>query len=422
MWQVTSTTGTLIKDRNMRLRILLCLLVQLMVTASPSYGVDLFGRTTTEFAWWQDLIDRDTKFSGYQYLRIAMQDLVKGRDISVFGYGRYGFNEAADPDANGRLYYLYVDWRNVWKDWLNLRLGRQWTNLVADSRIIDGGQLDFELGPVGVVLLGGRDVIFDEFGEDTKGGDTAWGGEAYLRNVKDLNVSISYAEKYDEGDLARRIAAYDFGYTFKGVSRLYSEMRYDIIGERISEALAGLKIFPTDRWTIRGEYFFSYPTFDATSIYAIFAASEFHAGSLFMDYYISERLSFYGGYTAEFFEINDAEDDDAHLFEVGAHTKVEGIRLAGAVVVREGYPGDIIGFSLSADRSFLNHKLDLAAGIDYDIYQRDEMTDDEIATKYWCGGRYHFTKKISLALHVENTESATQEHNFAGWSSLEIAF
>lgn len=393
-----------------------------MVTASPTYGLDLFGRTTTEFAWWQDLIDRDTKFSGYQYLSVGVQDVIKGRDISIFGYGRYGFNQEADPDANGRLYYLYLDWKNVWKDWVDLRLGRQWTNLVADSSVIDGAELDLKLGPVGVVLLGGRDVIFDEFEEDTKEGDTAWGGEVYLRNVKDLNLSVSYAEKYDEGDLARRVIAYDFGYTIKGISSLYSEMRYDIIGEQISEALAGLKVFPTDQWSIRGEYFYAYPSFDYTSIYAVFAASEFHAGSLFIDYYISESLSFYGGYTAEFFVINDAEDDDAHLFEVGAHTKIKGFSLNGAVVVREGYPGDLIGFSLSADRSFLDKKLDLGAGIDYDIYQRDEMTDDDIATKYWFGGRYHFTKKISFALHVENTESASQEHNFAGWSSLEFVF
>lgn len=407
----------------MRGRILLFLLVLLILTAAPpSYGVDLFGRATTEFAWWQDLIDRDTKFAGYQYLRVGALDVVKGRDISVFGYGRYGLNEAADPDANGRLYYLYLDWRDVWKDRMDLRLGRQWANLVADSRIIDGAQVDFKMGPAGVVLLGGRDVIFDEFEEDTQSDDAVWGTEAYLRDVKDLNLSISYAEKYDEGDLARRIAAYDFGYNIKGVSRLYSEMRYDIIGERISEALAGLKVFPSDRWSIRGEYFYAYPTFDYTSIYAVFAASEFHAGSLFVDYYISDRLSFYGGYTAEIFVIEDDDDDDAHLFEGGVHTKIKGFRLGGSIVVREGYPGDIIGFSLSADRPFLEDKLDLSTGIGYDIYQRDEMTDDEIATKYWVGGRYHFSKKISLALHLENTESDTQDHNFSGWSSLEIVF
>ncbi len=141
-----------------------------------------------------------------------------------------------------------------------------------------------------------------------------------------------------------------------------------------------------------------------------------------MDYYISDRLSLYGGYTAEIFEIEDDDDDDAHLFEGGVHTKIKGFRLDGAIVVREGYPGDIIGFSLAADRPFLKDKLDLSAGIDFDIYQRDEMTDDEIATKYWVGGRYHFSKKISLALHVENTESDAQEHNFSGWSSLEIVF
>jgi hypothetical protein len=407
----------------MRARIPLFLLVVLIVTAPPqSYGLDLFGRATTEFAWWQDLIERDTKFAGYQYLRLGALDVVKGRDISAFGYGRFGLNEVADPDANGRLYYLYLDWKNVWKDRMDLRLGRQWTNLVADSRIIDGAQVDFKMGPVGLVLLGGRDVIFDEFEEDTQSDDAAWGTEAYLRDVKNLNLSISYAEKYDEGDLARRMVAYDFGYTIKGLSRMYSEMRYDIIGERISEALAGVKVFPSDRWTIRGEYFYAYPTFDYTSIYAVFAASEFHAGSLFVDYYISDRLSFYGGYTAEFFVLNDAEDDDAHLLEGGVHTRIEEFRLGGSIVVREGYPGDIIGFSLSADRPFLQDKLDLSAGIDYDIYQRDEMTDEEIATKYWVGGRYRFTKKISLALHVENTESDTQDHNFSGWSSLEIVF
>lgn len=407
----------------MRARLPLFLLVLLLVTAvPPSNGVELFGRASTQFAWWEDLIDRDTKFAGYQYLRVGTFDLVKGRDISVFGYGRIGLNEAADPDANGRLYYLYMDWRNVWKDRMDLRLGRQWTNLVADSRIIDGAQVDFKMGPVGVVLLGGRDVIFDEFEEGTQGGDTAWGGEAYLRNVKDFKLSISYAEKYDEGDMARHMVAYDFGYNIKAISRVYSELRYDIIGERISELLAGLKLFPSDQWTIRGEYFFTYPTFDATSIYAVFAASRFHSGSLFVDYYIFDSLSFYGGYTAEFFEINDAEDDDAHLFEIGAHTKIKQIRLDGSIVIRQGYPGDVVGFSLAADHPFLGDKLDVAAGIDYDIYQRDEMTDDEIAIKYWFGGRYYFSKKISLALRVENTESDAQDHNFAGWSSFEIVF
>jgi hypothetical protein len=397
-----------------------------VVVTRPCYGIELFGRTTTEFAWWQDLIDRDTKFSAYQYLRVGALDLVKDRDISVFGYGRYGYNEVADnedEEANGRLYYLYMDWKDTWKDRIDLRLGRTWTNLVALSTIIDGAQVDFKnVGPVGVVLLGGRDVIFDEFDELTQSGDTAWGGEVYLRDVRNLNLSVSYAEKYDEDDLARRTVAYDAGYNLKGISRLYSEGRYDIISERLSELTAGIKVFPNDTWTIRGEYFFTYPTFDSTSIFAVFAAGEFHAGSLFVDYYVSDNLSFYGGYTAEFFDIDDGDDDDAHLFEAGTHTKIEMARVSGSIVFRDGYPGDIIGFSLAADRPLLDKKLDLAAGIDYDIYQRDEMTDDEIATKYWLGGRYYFSKKISLAVHIENTESATQDHNFAGWSSLEIAF
>ncbi len=141
-----------------------------------------------------------------------------------------------------------------------------------------------------------------------------------------------------------------------------------------------------------------------------------------MDYYVSDRLSLYGGFTGEYFDLDGAEDDDAYLFDVGAHTRIEKFLVDGSVLVREGFPGDLVGFSLAVDRPFLDNKLDLAAGIDYDIYQRDEMTDDEIATKYWLGGRYYFSKKVSLALHIQNTESATQDHNFAGWSTLEVTF
>ncbi len=397
-----------------------------MAIALPCGALELFGRATTEFAWWQDLIDRETKFSAYQYLRVGALDLVKDRDISVFGYGRFGYNEVADDedeDADGRLYYLYMDWKDAWKDRVDLRLGRTWTNLVAGSTIIDGAEVDFKnLGPVGVVLLGGRDVIFDEFDELTQSGDIAWGGQVYLRSVRDLNLNISYSEKYDENDLARRTVGYDFGYTIKEISRVYSEGRYDIISEELSELLAGIKVFPNDTWTIRGEYFTSYPTFDATSIYVVFAASRFQSGSLYVDYYVSDRLSLYGGYTGEYFDLDDAEDDDAHLFDVGAHTRIEKVRVDGSVLVREGFPGDLVGFSLATNRPFLDNKFDLAAGIDYDIYQRDEMTDDEIATKYWFAGRYYFSKKVSLALHIQNTESATQDHNFAGWSTLEVTF
>ncbi len=405
----------------------LCLVVLIvMAIATPCGALELFGRATTEFAWWQDLIDRETKFSAYQYLRVGALDLVKDQNISVFGYGRFGYSEVADDedeDADGRLYYLYMDWKDAWKDRVDLRLGRTWTNLVAGSAIIDGAEVDFKnLGPVGVVILGGRDVIFDEFDELTQSGDIAWGGQVYLRSVRDLNLNISYSEKYDEHDLARRAVGYDFGYTIKEISRVYSEGRYDIISEELSELLAGITVFPNDTWTIRGEYFTSYPTFDATSIYVVFAASRFQSGSLYVDYYVSDRLSLYGGFTGEYFDLDGAEDDDAYLFDVGAHTRIEKFLVDGSVLVREGFPGDLVGFSLAVDRPFLDNKLDLAAGIDYDIYQRDEMTDDEIATKYWLGGRYYFTKKVSLALHIQNTESATQDHNFAGWSTLEVTF
>ncbi len=402
-----------------------------VATAQPCRGANVFGTATTEFAWWQDLVTRDTKYSAYQYLRAGAQNLFKGQDMSVYAYGRYGFNTAASPEGNGRLYYAYLDWRDVIKDRVDMMLGRTWTNLVAGSTIIDGAQLDFKnigLGPVAVTLLGGQNISFDEFNTFDHSSDTAWGGQIYLRDVKNLNLNLSFFEKYLQGDLAQRTVAYDFGYNIKDISRVYSEARYDLIKEQFGEFLAGVKVYPNDKWTFRGEYYFSNPTFDATSIYAVFAAGQFQSGTVSANYAVSDTLSFYGSYEAEFFTAPQEPTDMANVFTVGTNWTVKEINLNGSIIARDGFPGNDVGFTLAANRLFLDKKLDLGAGIDYDVFERTEdvfqnaTTGYHIATKFWLSGQYYFSKKVSLTLHVEDTISPNQDYNFAGWSTLQINF
>jgi hypothetical protein len=87
-----------------------------------------------------------------------------------------------------------------------------------------------------------------------------------------------------------------------------------------------------------------------------------------------------------------------------------------------------VGFTLAANRLFLDKKFDLGAGIDYDVFERTEdvfqnaTTGYHIATKFWLSGQYYFSKKVSLTLHVEDTISPNQDYNFAGWSTLQINF
>ena len=56
----------------------------------------------------------------------------------------------------------------------------------------------------------------------------------------------------------------------------------------------------------------------------------------------------------------------------------------------------------------------LAAGIAYDVYQRDSMTGEQTARNYWLGARYKFTKKIAASLRVEESVNKTYDSNMQG--------
>ena len=64
----------------------------------------------------------------------------------------------------------------------------------------------------------------------------------------------------------------------------------------------------------------------------------------------------------------------------------------------------------------------VAAGIDYDIYQRDDMTGDEIARKYWAAGRYTFKPKMSASLRVENNVNANYSKDMRGRLTFDVDF
>ena len=74
------------------------------------------------------------------------------------------------------MYYLYLDYRDAVKDHLDVRAGRTYVYSAAVSGTIDGLYLDFRnLGPVGVTLFGGRNVIFDNKSEIGTGGNALRG-------------------------------------------------------------------------------------------------------------------------------------------------------------------------------------------------------------------------------------------------------
>ena len=109
-----------------------------------------------------------------------------------------------------------------------MRVGRTYVNAAAISGTVDGLHLDVKnLGPFGVTLFGGRNVMFDAQKETGTRGDALTGMSVYLDTIKNTHVEVSYGRKYADTDLARENVGLDFSTTPLGMEFLRPpEIRY----------------------------------------------------------------------------------------------------------------------------------------------------------------------------------------------------
>src|SRR5659263_182257 len=159
------------RGRGESMRIIGIVVMLIAVACMPLLSHAAEGQVTssTQYLWYQDFLSDDIHQSDVaEYLRLNVTKLDKEGKISLYGYGRVikqistsveDRPELAD-DTFGRLYYFYLDYRDAVKDHLDLKAGRTYVGTAAVSGTIDGVYLNFKnLGPVGVTLFGGRNVI-----------------------------------------------------------------------------------------------------------------------------------------------------------------------------------------------------------------------------------------------------------------------
>jgi predicted porin len=303
---------------------------------------------------------------------------------------------------NGRLYYLYGDYRDLF-DKLDLRFGRQFVNIAAGSAIIDGGKVDLKnVGPVAFSVMGGRNVIFGLNGELSHDGDYVLGTAANLVGFKYTDLEVSYFAKWGagtDGPVRETLGASAKQYLFNNL-KLYANARYDLYSEVFSEVLAGVKFFPIANLVLTGEYYQSYPVFDADSFYAVFAVNRYQEGVFRADYTINDKIAVNAGYNRQDYGDGGAAD----LYQIGCRIRpIEPLVVSLSYDKRHGYNGSLDGGIV--DVSYQATKaLELAAGLQYDVYQREDIitTGTEIARKYWGGAKYRLAKNMSASVRVED--------------------
>ncbi len=395
-------------------------LVMLMAIVSVpllSHATELKMTSSTQYLWYQDILIDKNEQDVAEYFRLNVTKIDKEGKINVYGYGRGTKQVSSDQDYQGRLYYFYVDYRDALKDHLDLRAGRTYVNSAAVSGTIDGAYLDIKkLGPAGITLFGGRNVIFDDKREIGTRGDALTGMSVYFDTIKNTHVEVSYGRKYRDTDVARENVGLDFSTTPIAQVNLYGRLKYDTIAETYNEILFGAKVAPLKDLILRGEYYQSYATFDTQSIYSVFAVNKYKEGSLSAEYQLNNNYRVSARYAREDF----GDNADADVYEVGFLAKpIKDLTLNASYEKRNGYAGQLDGIRLHGEYKIA--KATLQAGIDYDDFRR-ELSRDGTAKKYWGAMNYEFSKMVSAVLRAEDNINFNYKNSYQGFAAVNLNF
>jgi hypothetical protein len=388
-----------------------CLLAGLTLL-SPSmtaWSAEVHGRSSTQYLWFTDFVTGKKQAEFGEYLNLSVTKVDSAGKLSFQGYGRVTQDILNGQGLNGRLYYLYGDYSNLF-DKVDLRFGRQFVNYAAGSALVDGGKVDLKnVGPVAFSVMGGRNVFFDLNGEATRTNDFVFGAAAYLAGFKSTDAELSYFMKFDKDGLARDQLGASFKQYLLNSVKVYGNARFDFPSETFSEVLAGVKYYPTSELILTGEWYQSYPTFDSTSIFAVFAVNRYQEGVFKVDYTINDKISANVGYRRE-----DFETDNADVFEVGCRIRpIEQVQLSLNYDHRNGYGGTLNGGI--AELIYEPTKpLELATGIHFDVFERDRVTGEETARKYWVGAKYKLATNMTASVRVEDNVNARSKSDWQG--------
>lgn len=384
------------------------------LSAASAGAAEVHGRSSTQAIWFNDIFTNQKETDIAEYLQLGITNIDKAGKFSIYGYGRGTQDLNNGQGLKGRLYYLYGDYRDLFNK-VDIRVGRQFVNSAAGDAIIDGGKIDLKnVGPVAFTVLGGRNVIFGLNGELSNGGDAVFGVAGDLVGFKGTDLEMGYFAKWTEntdGPVRETLGASFKQYLFNNL-KLYSNARYDLYGEVFSEVLAGVKYFPVANLVLTGEWFQSYPTFDADSIFAVFAVSRYQEGVFRADYNISDKIGLNLGYSRQDYGL----DGTANVYEAGLRLRpIETLLLNLSYDRRQGFNGALDGGI--ADVTFdATKELQLAAGLQIDAYARQDIvtTGKEFARKYWGAVKYKLAKNMSASIRVEDDVNHRFENDWQG--------
>lgn len=404
----------------MALKRFICLLagMALLLPSAVAWSAEVHGSSSTQYQWFNDYLTGNKQAEFGEYLNLTVSKIDDAGKLTISGYGRLTQDIRNGDGLNGRLYYLYADYHDLF-DKVDIRLGRQFVNYAAGSALVDGGKIELKnVGPIGFSVMGGRNVIFDMDDEATTRHDWIWGASAYLNGFKNLDAEVSYLMKYDQDGVARKQIGASFDEYLFDIVKVYANTRYDIREDVFSEIQGGVKIYPFANLVLTGEWYSNHPTFDKSSVYSLFSVDRYQEAVFRADYTLNDMFSINGGYTRQIYK----SGDDVDVYEIG--TTIRPIKQVALDLSYDYQLGD--GEKLNGGAVDITvtptKQIEVAGGVHYDTYEYNRASGRETARQYWFGGKYKFTDKISLSARAEDNVNQQYSNDWTGRVAFKYDF
>jgi hypothetical protein len=384
--------------------------------SSDVQAMTVSGRASTVVEWY-DNADGDTSVPFYQYLLLNVRD-IDNNGLNFKSYGRFADDLADEEDADSRLYYAYLEKKNV-VEGLDFKLGRQFISTTAGASVMDGLYVNYEAAcGYGVKLFGGGDVSYYKGYSAT---DLIGGLEVYGQLFDSLDIALSYLQKWDESELSHELFGLNLDYTLNDTLNLYSETQFNYLSNSVSYFLVGANYLPTTDFSLRAEYLYSLPVFSSTSIYSVFAVEEYEEMMAELSYSIMPGLRSFIRGTLEKYDAYD----DAVVLEAGIE-KIRKDRFSGYLVGtwRDDEEGEDL-YGIKARAAYLiTPKFQAGVGAHIDVLERElDYDDDETtASRVWVDGTCYFTRDLNLEAKVERIESDLYDEYYSGRVRLNVHF
>jgi hypothetical protein len=397
--------------------LLLASLLSVAAGVPEARAATVGGRSSTQALWYSDAREID-QLSLAEYVRFGITSLDKDNSMSVAGYGRLTGELYHGGGVDGRLYHLYLD-KKALAGVADVRVGRQLLFVTSGSALVDGAKI--RLGgksPFSLTLGGGRDVLFSEDGEYTRGGDMAFAGQAAFTPDPTASINASWLVKYDESELSRSMVGLGADKRFGKYLALYGEARLDTISEVFNEILLGARTAAVKGLVAEVEFFRSVPTFDATSIYSVFAVERYQEIAARADYALTDHFSVEGEYRNESYGLGDT----ANVGEAGLRWRTgDRANVRASAIVRSGAGGHLTGYELSGE-TVVAKKYILAAGYQGDVYKRDLMTGYDSTNRFWLGCEAKVREDVSVSARVEDSFNDNWDGDWRARLALNLDF